>query len=69
MKNWYFEWRLFLEQLPNVLGGEVCAWGEHIANEDVLVKMWYALLSIKNITFVILEKNYIYTFFGNYFSI
>lgn len=28
------------KQSPNVLGGEVCAWGEHIANEDVLVKMW-----------------------------
>lgn len=23
-----------------MLGGEVCAWGEHIANDDVLVKIW-----------------------------
>ncbi|XP_062582507.1 beta-hexosaminidase subunit beta-like [Saccostrea cucullata] len=32
--------RHFKGNLSKVLGGEVCAWSEHITNEDVLVKMW-----------------------------
>ncbi|XP_078335078.1 beta-hexosaminidase subunit beta-like isoform X2 [Crassostrea virginica] len=26
--------------IPGVLGGEVCAWGEHITNKDILLRIW-----------------------------